>query len=97
MMRLGQLSKHVPWRHSNRRGVYVPSISPSQISYTDGFQVLNAFIEFYQLQKADAILASFLAMIPPSCRVIRGGTLSSVPAAEVSVAYFLFPFSKLPM
>ncbi|KAF8579449.1 aminophospholipid-transporting P-type ATPase [Ramaria rubella] len=44
---------------------------------------LNAFIEFYQLQKADAILASFLAMIPPSCRVIRGGSLISVPAADL--------------
>jgi len=44
---------------------------------------LNAFIEFYQLQKADAILASFLAMIPPACRVIRGGTLTTVPAAEL--------------
>ncbi|GJJ11896.1 hypothetical protein Clacol_006134 [Clathrus columnatus] len=44
---------------------------------------LNAFIEFYQLQKADAILQSFLALIPPSCRVIRGGTLLTTPAAEL--------------
>ncbi|KIJ37044.1 hypothetical protein M422DRAFT_50672 [Sphaerobolus stellatus SS14] len=44
---------------------------------------LNAFIEFYQLQKADAILASFLAMIPPSCRVVRDGRLMSVPAADL--------------
>ncbi|KAH9977106.1 aminophospholipid-transporting P-type ATPase [Lactifluus volemus] len=42
---------------------------------------LNAFIEFYQLQKSEAILASFLAMIPPSCRVLRDSTLSSIPAA----------------
>ncbi|KAI0255351.1 aminophospholipid-transporting P-type ATPase [Lactifluus subvellereus] len=42
---------------------------------------LNAFIEFYQLQKSEAILASFLAMIPPSCRVLRDGTLSNIPAA----------------
>ncbi|KAF8528202.1 aminophospholipid-transporting P-type ATPase [Hysterangium stoloniferum] len=48
-----------------------------------GVALLNAFIEFYQLQKADAILASFLAMIPPACRVIRGGTLTSIPAAEL--------------
>ncbi|KII89378.1 hypothetical protein PLICRDRAFT_109244 [Plicaturopsis crispa FD-325 SS-3] len=44
---------------------------------------LNAFIEFYQLQKSEAILASFLAMIPPSCRVVRDGTISSIPAAEL--------------
>jgi sodium/potassium-transporting ATPase subunit alpha len=42
---------------------------------------LNAFIEFYQLQKSEAILASFLAMIPPACRVVRGGKLQTVPAA----------------
>jgi sodium/potassium-transporting ATPase subunit alpha len=44
---------------------------------------LNAFIEFYQLQKSAAILASFLAMIPPSCRVVRDGTISTIPAAEL--------------
>lgn len=44
---------------------------------------INAFIEFYQLQKSEAILASFLAMIPPSCRVVRDGTLQTVPAAEL--------------
>jgi sodium/potassium-transporting ATPase subunit alpha len=41
------------------------------------------FIEFYQLQKSEAILASFLAMIPPSCRVLRDSTLSSIPAANL--------------
>ncbi|KAN0141264.1 aminophospholipid-transporting P-type ATPase [Lactarius tabidus] len=44
---------------------------------------LNAFIEFYQLQKSEAILASFLAMIPPSCRVLRDSTLSNIPAANL--------------
>lgn len=44
---------------------------------------LNAFIEFYQLQKSEAILASFLAMIPPSCRVVRDGTLTSIPAQDL--------------
>ena len=44
---------------------------------------LNAFIEFYQLQKSEAILASSLAMIPPSCRVVRGGTLTTIPAVEL--------------
>ncbi|PSR80297.1 hypothetical protein PHLCEN_2v6769 [Hermanssonia centrifuga] len=44
---------------------------------------LNAFIEFYQLQKSEAILASFLAMIPPSCRVVRDATLTSIPASDL--------------
>ncbi|KIM87383.1 hypothetical protein PILCRDRAFT_772356 [Piloderma croceum F 1598] len=44
---------------------------------------LNAFIEFYQLQKSEAILASFLAMIPPSCRVVRDGTITSIAAADL--------------
>ncbi|KAH9473147.1 hypothetical protein Pst134EA_000223 [Puccinia striiformis f. sp. tritici] len=44
---------------------------------------LNAFIEWYQGQKADAILASFLSMMPPSCKVVRGGEISSLPAQEL--------------
>ncbi|KAI0737979.1 aminophospholipid-transporting P-type ATPase [Daedaleopsis nitida] len=48
-----------------------------------GVAFLNALIEFYQLQKSEAILASFLAMIPPSCRVVRDGTIITVPAADL--------------
>jgi hypothetical protein len=48
-----------------------------------GVAFLNAFIEFYQLQKSEAILASFLAMIPPSCRVLRDGKLQNLPAADL--------------
>lgn len=44
---------------------------------------INAFIEFYQLQKSEAILASFLAMTPPSCRVIRDSTLTTIPASDL--------------
>ena len=44
---------------------------------------LNAGIESYQVQKADSILASFLALIPPACTVMRDSTLSSIPAAEL--------------
>ena len=44
---------------------------------------INAFIEFYQLQKSEAILASFLAMIPPTCHVVRETTLSSIPASQL--------------
>ncbi|KAJ7577471.1 aminophospholipid-transporting P-type ATPase [Mycena floridula] len=44
---------------------------------------INAFIDYYQIQKSEAILASFLAMIPPSCRVVRDSTILSLPAAEL--------------
>ena len=44
---------------------------------------LNAFIEFYQIQKSEAILASFLAMIPPSCRAVRDGGLVTIPARDL--------------
>ena len=48
-----------------------------------GVAFLNGFIEFYQLQKSEAILASFLAMIPPSCRVVRNGVIETIAAAEL--------------
>ncbi|KAG7086440.1 hypothetical protein E1B28_002394 [Marasmius oreades] len=44
---------------------------------------LNAFIDWYQVQKSEAILASFLAMIPPTCHVVRDGTLRNIPASEL--------------
>ncbi len=44
---------------------------------------LNATIDYYQIQKSEAILASFLALIPPSCRVVRDGTITSTPAANL--------------
>ncbi|KAJ7778681.1 aminophospholipid-transporting P-type ATPase [Mycena maculata] len=44
---------------------------------------LNAFIDWYQVQKSEAILASFLAMIPPSCRVVRDGSILSIAAADL--------------
>ncbi|KAJ7642253.1 aminophospholipid-transporting P-type ATPase [Roridomyces roridus] len=44
---------------------------------------LNAFIDWYQVQKSEAILASFLAMIPPSCRAVRDGSIVTIPAAEL--------------
>ncbi|KAJ3878893.1 aminophospholipid-transporting P-type ATPase [Lentinula edodes] len=44
---------------------------------------LNAFIDWYQVQKSEAILASFLAMIPPSCRVLRDSTIQTIPAADL--------------
>jgi sodium/potassium-transporting ATPase subunit alpha len=44
---------------------------------------LNAFIEFYQLQKSAAVLESFLNMIPSKCTVIRHGLSRQIPAAEL--------------
>ncbi|KAJ6500696.1 aminophospholipid-transporting P-type ATPase [Mycena sanguinolenta] len=57
---------------------------------------LNAFIDCtsipphfvtyrYQVQKSEAILASFLAMIPPSCRVVRDGAITTIPAKDLVV------------
>src|ERR1700743_3512627 len=48
-----------------------------------GVAFLNAFIEFYQLQKSEAILNSFLALIPPTCRVVRDGSIVTMPAANL--------------
>ena len=53
-------------------------------TYLGGILIAVAFLnEFYQLQKSEAIVASFLAMITPSCRVVRDGTLTSIPAADL--------------
>jgi len=56
-------------------------------TYLGGILILvafiNASIDFYQIQKSEAILASFLAMIPPNCRVVRDGTIASIAAADL--------------
>jgi magnesium-transporting ATPase (P-type) len=44
---------------------------------------INAGIDFYQIQKSEAILASFLALIPPSCRVVRDGAIATIPASDL--------------
>ncbi|KAF7353783.1 Cation-ATPase-N domain-containing protein [Mycena venus] len=55
------------------------SIPPSFISLRT---YISRFLG-YQVQKSEAILASFLAMIPPSCRVVRDGTITSIPAKDL--------------
>ncbi|KAK9688048.1 hypothetical protein K7432_014546 [Basidiobolus ranarum] len=45
--------------------------------------LLNAFIEFFQMIKSAAILASFLNMIPAKCFAIREGRLSQMSAADL--------------
>jgi magnesium-transporting ATPase (P-type) len=51
----------------------------------------------YQVQKSEAILASFLAMIPPSCRVVRDGNILSIAAADLvkgDVVLLVGPFCQ---
>lgn len=48
-----------------------------------GVAFVNAGIEFYELQKIAAILASFTSLIPARAEVIRGGVLNTVFAKEL--------------
>ncbi|KAL7754384.1 hypothetical protein RI367_000365 [Sorochytrium milnesiophthora] len=45
--------------------------------------LLNAFIEFYQVQKSSKILESFLNMIPAKCNAIRERQLKGMSAVEL--------------
>ncbi|KAH8657690.1 hypothetical protein BX600DRAFT_468011 [Xylariales sp. PMI_506] len=42
---------------------------------------INAFIEFYQQQKSQALLESFLNMIPAKCMCLRDGKLAQIEAS----------------
>ncbi|KAK3936342.1 hypothetical protein QBC46DRAFT_31715 [Diplogelasinospora grovesii] len=44
---------------------------------------INAFIEFYQQQKSQALLESFLNMIPAKCMCIRDGKLAQIEASSL--------------
>lgn len=44
---------------------------------------VNAFIEFYQQQKSQALLESFLAMIPAKCMCFRDGRLAELEASAL--------------
>ncbi|PKY44828.1 hypothetical protein RhiirA4_443362 [Rhizophagus irregularis] len=55
-----------------------------------GVAFLNAFIEFYQLQKSAAILESFLNMIPQQCYVIREGKLLQIQASTLVLGDVVF-------
>ncbi|KAI8378065.1 uncharacterized protein BYT42DRAFT_572603 [Radiomyces spectabilis] len=55
-----------------------------------GVALLNAFIEFYQEQKAQAMLDSFLSMIPAKCMVIRDGKLQQIDAATLVIGDVAF-------
>lgn len=58
---------------------------------------LNAFIDWYQVQKSEAILASFLAMIPPSCRVLRDSTILSIAAADLVLGDVVLLVMRSPL
>lgn len=65
------------------------------IDYHDNFQntylgailiavaFINAFIEFYQQQKSQALLESFLNMIPATCMAVRDGKLAQIAASSL--------------
>ncbi|KAF4636901.1 hypothetical protein G7Y89_g1176 [Cudoniella acicularis] len=44
---------------------------------------INAFIEFYQQYKSQALLESFLNMIPAKCMALRDGKLSQIDASTL--------------
>ena len=44
---------------------------------------INAFIEFYQQQKSQALLDSFLNMIPANCMAFRDGKLTQLAASSL--------------
>ncbi|KAI7896318.1 uncharacterized protein EV154DRAFT_493008 [Mucor mucedo] len=50
-----------------------------------GVSLLNAFIEFYQEQKSQALLDSFLDMVPAKCMVLRDGKVQQIDAALLVV------------
>jgi sodium/potassium-transporting ATPase subunit alpha len=50
-----------------------------------GVAFINAFVEFYQVQKAQNILESFLNLIPSKCYAIRDKTLSQISALELVI------------
>ncbi|CAK7237106.1 hypothetical protein SBRCBS47491_009864 [Sporothrix bragantina] len=65
------------------------------IDYKDNFQNtylsailivlanINAFIELYQEQKSQALLKSFMNIIPANCLCLRDGTLAQIEAATL--------------
>lgn len=50
-----------------------------------GVSLLNAFIEFYQEQKSQALLDSFLDMVPAKCMVVRDQKVQQIDAANLVV------------
>ncbi|KDE09552.1 hypothetical protein MVLG_00448 [Microbotryum lychnidis-dioicae p1A1 Lamole] len=44
---------------------------------------VNAGIDYYQIAKAEAVLAGFLSLVPATCTVVRDGQISQIPAADL--------------
>ncbi|KAJ3133709.1 hypothetical protein HDU90_005547 [Geranomyces variabilis] len=55
-----------------------------------GVALLNAFIEFYQMQKSASILSSFLTMVPSQAHALRDARMVDVPAANLVVGDVVF-------
>ncbi|KAJ1561048.1 hypothetical protein HK405_005089, partial [Cladochytrium tenue] len=51
---------------------------------------MNAFIDFYQQQKSQAILESFLNLIPSQCHVIRDGKRSQIAAKDLVIGDIVY-------
>ncbi|KAI8893117.1 E1-E2 ATPase-domain-containing protein, partial [Globomyces pollinis-pini] len=51
---------------------------------------MNAFVDFYQTQKSQAILESFLNLIPSKCYVIRDGQTTQISAVELVVGDIVY-------
>jgi sodium/potassium-transporting ATPase subunit alpha len=65
-----------------------------QNTYLGGILILvaflNAFIEFYQEQKSQALLESFLNLIPSKAIVIRDSNLAQIEASHLVVGDIVF-------
>ncbi len=65
----------------------LPPLTPLAQTYLGAILILvahiNAFIEFYQQQKSQALLESFLNMIPARCMCVRDGKLAQIEAATL--------------
>lgn len=45
--------------------------------------VLNTFIEFHQMQRISAMVASFSQLVPAKANVVRDRELKDIPASEI--------------
>ncbi|KAH6576032.1 hypothetical protein BASA60_004692 [Batrachochytrium salamandrivorans] len=67
----------------NKQNIYVGAI-------LIGVAFMNAGIEFYQVQKSQAILESFLNLIPSKCYAIRDAKLAQISAMELVLGDVVF-------
>ncbi|KAJ3342831.1 hypothetical protein HDU93_000961 [Gonapodya sp. JEL0774] len=72
----------------------IDTVANSSNVYIGGILIavafLNAFIEYYQEAKSQAILESFLNLIPSRSTVIRGGVQTPISAADLVVGDIVY-------